>query len=219
MTQPHIILDFDSTFIQGETLDELAAVISASHHAGPQLQQQIAKITQDAMSGSIDFSEALQQRVRMLEIQPQHIEQVIKQCKTRITKSIADNRQFIRDNAAHIYIFSGGFEEIIVPVVADFGISAANVFANRFVYGSDGTVCDVDASQFMAQDQGKIKQLRALNLHGDVYVIGDGYTDLEMQDCGLVTQFFLFVENVKRENLLSKANQVINSFDQFIKIL
>ena len=54
-----VILDMDSTFIQEEVIDLLAA------HAG--VGAEVAQITAAAMSGGLDFSASLAQRVALLE--------------------------------------------------------------------------------------------------------------------------------------------------------
>ncbi|HPW63926.1 MAG TPA: phosphoglycerate dehydrogenase, partial [Cyclobacteriaceae bacterium] len=51
---------------------------------------------------------------------------------------------------------------------------------------------------------------------GDVYVIGDGYTDYEIKHAGLANKFFAFTENVEREKVLSKADHVAPSLDEFL---
>jgi phosphoserine phosphatase len=54
-----IVLDVDSTLVQGEVIELLA------EHAG--CQEQVAAITQRAMAGEIDFEQSLRQRVALLE--------------------------------------------------------------------------------------------------------------------------------------------------------
>ena len=57
-----LIADMDSTIVQGETLDDLAA------HAG--LKDQIAAITARAMNGELDFHAAIRSRVGLLRDLP-----------------------------------------------------------------------------------------------------------------------------------------------------
>jgi D-3-phosphoglycerate dehydrogenase len=58
--------------------------------------------------------------------------------------------------------------------------------------------------------------LKRLKLDGDVYVIGDGYTDYEIKHSGLANKFYAFTENVGRENVLSKADHIAPSLDEFL---
>ena len=54
-----IVLDVDSTLIQGEVIEMLAA------HAGH--EPEVAAVTEQAMRGEIDFEQALRSRVRLLK--------------------------------------------------------------------------------------------------------------------------------------------------------
>src|SRR5690606_2131531 len=65
-------------------------------------------------------------------------------------------------------------------------------------------------------NNGKVEQLKRLNLPGDVYVIGDGYTDYEIKHAGLANKFFAFTENVERENIMEKADHITPSLDEFL---
>jgi D-3-phosphoglycerate dehydrogenase len=47
-------------------------------------------------------------------------------------------------------------------------------------------------------------------------MIGDGYTDYEVKESGQANQFYLFTENVKRSELIDKADHVIHSLDEFL---
>ena len=62
-----LIIDFDSTFIKDETLDEIASIVSSSD-TDPYLKEKISNITNQAMEGKLDFKSALKQRVQMLKI-------------------------------------------------------------------------------------------------------------------------------------------------------
>ena len=59
----------------------------------------------------------------------------------------------------------------------------------------------------LAKTDGKIVAVRNLRLKGDIYVIGDGYTDYQLKEMGLAKKFIAFSENVKREIILKKADK------------
>jgi D-3-phosphoglycerate dehydrogenase len=58
--------------------------------------------------------------------------------------------------------------------------------------------------------------MRSLQLDGDVYVIGDGYTDYEIRESGLANRFYAFTENVLRPSVVEKADYVSPSLDDFL---
>ncbi len=60
--------------------------------------------------------------------------------------------------------------------------------------------------------------LKSLDLQGDIYVLGDGYTDYEMREAGLANRFYAFTENIQRENVMSKADYIIPALEEFLYI-
>jgi D-3-phosphoglycerate dehydrogenase len=47
-------------------------------------------------------------------------------------------------------------------------------------------------------------------------MIGDGYTDYEVKEAGKANKFYAFVENVRREKIVKKADKVVESFDEIL---
>ena len=64
--------------------------------------------------------------------------------------------------------------------------------------------------------QATAKSGKKLKLKGEVFIIGDGITDYEMRSVGKASKFFAFTENVNRKQVVSKADQVIGTFDEFL---
>ncbi|MBI2659820.1 phosphoglycerate dehydrogenase [Candidatus Woesearchaeota archaeon] len=212
------IIDFDSTITQVEALDELAAISLKDNPKKAEILKEIKKITDLGMEGKIPIKESIYRRVKMLNANKSHIEQLIKTLQKKITPSFLRNRHFFQSNLSRIFIISNGFTEIILPVVKKFGLSEKNVFANDFIFDERGNITGFDESNTLANENGKTEMLKSLNLDGDIYVIGDGYTDYKLSETGLVTKFFAFTENVEREIVTEKADHVIPSFDEFLYI-
>lgn len=111
------------------------------------------------------------------------------------------------------------FKECIFPITDEFGIPRDHIFANTFILNSNDEVVGVDMKNPLAYDNGKVKILQSLNLQGEIYVIGDGYTDYLMRKDKLAHKFFAFCENVRRESVIKKANYVVEDFDEFLRII
>lgn len=216
--QKTFIIDFDSTFINCETLDTLASIIYQDSEELPKISAMIANATNACMAGEVGIHESLVSRVKILKIQKQHVLAAVDLLRQQITTSFVRNRAFIEDNAKDIFIFSGGFSEIIIPIVAEFHIPSSNVYANRFIY-SDNKIIGIDESCLLAHNNGKAKQLENLQRADNVYVIGDGVTDAEIKNAHAHVTFYLFTENVFRKNLVNRADKVIGSLDEFISDL
>lgn len=125
---------------------------------------------------------------------------------------------FFKEYRDRIYIVSNGFKEFIVPIVQELGVKPENVFANTFEFDENGDVTGFDHDNVLSSNNGKVEQLKRLDLKGDVYVIGDGYTDYEIKAAGLANKFYAFTENVSRENILENADHITPSLDEFLYV-
>ncbi|MCU0325729.1 MAG: HAD-IB family phosphatase, partial [Spirosomaceae bacterium] len=214
--QKYFVIDFDSTFTKVEGLDELANIALAGHPNRKEVVQQIRDLTEQGMNGEITFSEALSRRISLLKANRRHIDELVDFLYTKVSDSFTRNEKFLTEFADNILIISGGFKEFIVPIVTSMGLKEENVYANTFVFDDEDNIIGVDESNVLAHEKGKVKILQQLNLDGDVYAIGDGYTDFELRSSGLATQFFAFTENVEREKVIAKADHVVPSLDEFL---
>jgi D-3-phosphoglycerate dehydrogenase / 2-oxoglutarate reductase len=214
--QKYYLIDFDSTITQVEGLDELAAIALSNHPDKNSVVSQIKALTDKGMNGEISFEEALSQRISLLNANKSHIESLITFLKGKVTESFDRNQAFIKEYADEIFIVSSGFKEFIVPVAIALGFKEENIFANTFVFDANDNIIGVDNSNYLAQNGGKVKLLKSLNLNGHISVIGDGYTDYELRKEGLVNRFYAFIENVEREKVTKEADFVIKTLDEFL---
>jgi D-3-phosphoglycerate dehydrogenase len=212
----YFVIDFDSTFTKVEAFDVLADISLKDHPEKEQRTKQIHDITNQGMNGSISFRESLEKRLNLLAPTQSHLPALVKQLKGMVSESFKRNKEFFKKYSDNIYIISNGFKEFIEPIVTDFGIKSENILANEFRFDTEGRVIGFDTENPLSSNNGKVEQLKRLNLPGDVYVIGDGYTDYEIKHAGLANKFFAFTENVERENIMSKADHITPSLDEFL---
>lgn len=212
-----VIIDFDSTFTRVEGLDLLAEIVLSDHPQREERLQAIRDITERGMNGELSFSASLKERLSLIRPHRSHIERLVERLKEEISPSFRRNERFFQEYASHIRIISSGFREFIEPVVATLGIQPEQVFANCFLFDSEGYVTGYDESIPLAHDQGKVKLLQSWQLPDEeVYVIGDGYTDYEIKAAGLANAFYAFAENVRREKVFSHADAVLPALDEFL---
>lgn len=219
MKQKNIyIIDFDSTFTQVEALDELARISLKKHPEKDAIFQKIEDYTNLAMEGKLSFGESLAQRVKLLEANEDHLKQLITHLKKKVSASFSRNAEFFKKHADEVLIVSGGFKEFITPVVSKFHIKKENIYANTFVTTGDGKIIDYDHSNPLSEEGGKVKLMQQLNLEGDLYGIGDGYSDFQLRESGLIKKFYAFTENISRESIVKKADHITPSFDEFLYV-
>ncbi len=212
----YFVIDFDSTFTKVEAFDVLAEITLKDHPEKESIQKQIFEITNQGMDGSLSLRESIEKRIQLLAPNKKHIEQLISHLKNLVSDSFNRNKEFFTTHSSNIFIISNGFREFIEPVVTEFGIKKENVFANEFIFEDSGKVVGFDKENPLSANNGKTEQLKRLNLPGDVYVIGDGYTDYEIKHAGLANKFYAFTENVEREKVVAKADHITPSLDEFL---
>ncbi|QHT66628.1 phosphoglycerate dehydrogenase [Rhodocytophaga rosea] len=212
----YIIIDFDSTFTKVEAMDELGAISLQGNADKDKIIQEIKHITDLGMNGELSFTQSLEKRIELLNANKAQLPQLVERLRTKVSNSFERNRAFFMEYADNIMIISNGFKEFITPIVTEFGIKEENIFANTFVYDEKGNIIGFDRSNRLCANKGKVEQIKSLNLQGDIYVIGDGYTDYEIKEAGLANKFYAFTENVERERVLSKADHIAPSLDEFL---
>jgi len=216
--QNYYIIDFDSTFTQVEALDELARISLNKHPDKEAIFKKIEDYTNLAMEGKLSFSESLAQRVKLLEANEDHLKQLITRLKKKVSSSFSRNAAFFKKHADEVLIVSGGFKEFITPVVSQYHIKKENIYANTFVTTGDGKIIDYDHANPLSEEGGKVKLMQKMGLKGDLYGIGDGYSDYQLRESGLIKKFFAFTENIARESIVSKADHITPSFDEFLYV-
>ena len=214
----YYIIDFDSTFTQVEALDELARISLEGSPDQEQVYKEIERFTNLAMEGKISFREALAGRVALLRANKEHLQKLIKHLKKKVSKSFDRNREFFKQNADTAWIVSGGFKEFIVPVVSPYGIREENIYANTFKFDDNGYIIGFDDTNPLSNEGGKVQLLKDLNIQGKIYGIGDGYSDFQLKESGLIEKFFAFTENISRKSVTDKADHVTPSFDEFLYV-
>ena len=212
----NFIIDFDSTFTQVEALDLLTEIVFSQGDNREIVLKEIKEITNLAMSGKLDFRTSLEKRISLLKPSKKHIDDLITELKKEVSVSFKRNKEFFEKYRNHIYIISNGFKEFIVPIVKEYGIKQDQVFANTFRFNKKGIATAFDRRNVLSSNNGKVKQIKNLKLPGEVFVIGDGYTDYEIKMAGLANKFFVFTENVERKNILQYADHIAPSLDELL---
>ncbi|UKJ07979.1 HAD-IB family phosphatase [Solitalea lacus] len=212
------IIDFDSTFTQVEALDELVKISLDGHPDKNKVLKQIEDYTNAAMEGRLSFTESLRERVKLLGANEEHLKKLVKVLKKKVSKSFSRNRKFFEKHSDEVYIVSGGFKEFITPVVSDYKIRPENIYANTFEFDKKGTIVGYDTENPLSQEGGKVKLLKELNWDGNLYGIGDGYSDFQLKESGLIKKFFAYTENIERSSVVKNADHILPSFDEFLYV-
>ena len=177
-----LIADMDSTMIQGESLDDLAAIAGVG--------DKVAAITARAMNGEIDFKGALRERVGLLNGLP---EAALKEAYDSIAPTPGAEAlvRTMRAHGAFTALVSGGFGFFTSRVRGRLGFDHDEANTLEIV---DGHLTGQVVEPILNRD-GKAAALVRLCRErglptGDALAVGDGANDLTMiQRAGLGVAF------------------------------
>ena len=214
-----LIIDFDSTIIDLETLEFLASFSLQGNNQKHNIIQKISHYTDLAMNGEITFQESLEIRLKLMNIHKKHINETIKVLNDKIDTSFLNNINFFKKYMDCTYIVSGGFKSIIEPVLLSSTNTNWNIFANELKFNHEGYVIGVNQDNPLAFSKGKVELVKDLDLKNDIIVIGDGYTDYEIKKYGLAKYFLAYTAHAKRTNVINDADKICEDFNQVIEFI
>jgi phosphoserine phosphatase len=171
-TKRLVQLDVDSTFIQQEAIELLAA------KAG--VLEQVSRITESAMRGDLDFEQSLRARVGLLKGLPDAaIAEVQKEIT--ITDGAEDLVNTLHAKGHSVSLVSGGFIDIIEPMIRRLSIQYFKANKLEVINGVLtgellGPVIDRAAKASALREFAVLSGVEIEN----TVAIGDGANDLDM---------------------------------------
>jgi phosphoserine phosphatase len=194
------VFDFDSTLMDGETIDFFASKIG--------LEEEVSKITELAMQGELDFFESLTTRVKLLEgLDLNVVNEVCKNLPYMVgaKEAIAG----LKSKGYKVIVFSGGFRNAtgyakdILGFDADFS-NVLHVRENRLsgLVGGD-MMFDFSKGDMLQRIQGLLGVSKE-----DTIAVGDGANDRSMFAHASLKVAFCAKDILKKE-----ANAIIDEKD------
>lgn len=166
------VFDFDSTLMDGETIDFLAVPLG--------LEEQVAGITERAMAGELDFYKSLRARVALLEgLEEEKVNAICSDLP--MMPGAAEVVAGLKERGYTVVCFSGGFRNATKPACERLGIHAD--FSN-FLHAENGVLTGEVGGEMMYSNAKGDMIVRMQGLLGvgreDTLVVGDGANDLSM---------------------------------------
>ncbi len=167
-----IVLDVDSTLIQGEVIELLAA------HAGQ--HEAVSEVTAAAMAGEVDFEESLRERVARLEGVPASALDAVYD-ELVLSPGARTMVRTLRRLGYRFALVSGGFSQITDRLAEDLGIHYSRANELEVVDGvlTGRIIGDVVDRAGKAQALKEFADAVGVPLEA-VIAIGDGANDLDM---------------------------------------
>jgi len=166
------VFDFDSTLMDGETIDFLAEPLG--------LKDKVASITEMAMRGELDFFESLIMRVKLLEgLEEKKVNEI---CHNLPYMPGADETiKALKKEGYKVLVFSGGFRNATSYAKEVLGFDAD--FSN-ILHSKNGVLTGLVGGDMMFSNSkgDMLQRIQAVLGVGkeDTLVVGDGANDLSM---------------------------------------
>ncbi|CAH1801987.1 unnamed protein product [Owenia fusiformis] len=211
-TADAVCFDVDSTVIQNEGIDELAAFVGAG--------DKVSELTKKAMGGGMTFREALSIRLKIIRPSINQLTDFINHRPPALTPGISTLVSLLHQRGVDVYLISGGFRELIEPVAKILNIPNDNLFCNRIKFYYDGDYAGFDEHQPTSESGGKGRVINLLKSKYDykkLVMIGDGATDMEASPPA--DAFIGFGGNVQRPAVKKGAPWFIENFQELINEL
>lgn len=194
------VFDFDSTLMDGETLEFIADEIG--------IRQEVSAITTKAMNGEIDFFESLIERVSFLKGIPE--KKVNEICQNLpLMKGAKETVSELQKAGIKIICFSGGFKNALIPAKKHLGLDGE--FSN-ILHAKEGFLTGLVGGEMMFSDSKGHMLLKLQNIlkisPEQTIVVGDGANDISM--------FYHAQEKIAfcaKEILKAKASIIIEEKD------
>jgi phosphoserine phosphatase len=167
-----VVMDVDSTLIQQEVIELLAAKAGA--------QDKVKEITEAAMRGELDFAASLKARVALLEGLPETAIAEV-QSEIALTPGARTLVKTLHQLGHSVAVVSGGFTSVIEPLVKELGITHYRANTLEIIGGKlTGKVLDPIIDR--AGKAVALKDFAAIEgvLLEQTVAIGDGANDLDM---------------------------------------
>ncbi len=167
-----VVLDVDSTLIEDEAIELLAAEAGSL--------DEVAAVTDRAMRGELDFAESLRSRVATLAGLPSSVHATVG-ARIRVTPGAERMIQGLHEAGHVVAVVSGGFHELLDPLAERLGLDLWR--ANRLETAEGrltgcvaGPVVDAAAKRDAVEEWSRELGIPLAR----VVAVGDGANDLEM---------------------------------------
>ncbi|KQO64803.1 phosphoserine phosphatase SerB [Curtobacterium sp. Leaf261] len=167
-----VVLDADSTLLEDEVIELLADAAGT--------REEVARVTERAMHGDIDFVDSLRQRVATLAGVSAATFRTV-QSAVRLTTGAAALVDGVHSIGGTVGVVSGGFHEVLDPFAAELGLDHCRANRLEILDGALtgrvlGPVVDAHAKAAALREWAVEDGVSSLH----TIAIGDGANDLEM---------------------------------------
>lgn len=194
-----VIFDCDSTLTAIEGIDEL----------GRDHREEVARLTNLAMSGAIRLEEVYAQRLGLLRPSQAEVARIGALYIERMVAGAEETVRTLRAEGIEVRVLSGGLAPAVRILARHLEIGDDHVAAVEIFFAADGSYAGFDAHSLLARSGGKRQWVEEQGdkLKRPVLLVGDGATDLEARPA--VAAFAAYTGVVSRPEVVRQADIVI----------
>jgi phosphoserine phosphatase len=171
-----VILDCDSTLSSIEGVDELAR----RRGVGPE----IAALTEQAMQGRVPLEDVYGKRLELIRPDRDLVRWLGDRYVETLVPGADELVRVLRDRGKDVHVVSGGILQAVLVLATRLHIPPANVHAVELRFGDGGRFAGYARESPLARAGGKGTIARGIARGRRFAAVGDGVTDLEMQEAG-----------------------------------
>jgi phosphoserine phosphatase len=207
-----VCFDVDSTVSPDEGIDVLAK------HAG--VGAEVAALTKEAMNGAVPFEESIKARLALIRPSLRMMRDCLANHPPRLTPGSLDLISRLERRGTHVYLVSGGFTHMVMPLAKQLGLPKGRVYANDLRFAPDGSYTGIDETAYTSKSGGKgalIAHLKERFRYDPIIMVGDGATDLEARPPA--DAFIGYGGVIVRDIVKKKADWFVTDFAELVNAL
>jgi len=217
-----VCFDVDCTITKQDTLDLLSEFM--------EIKDEVEELSKKAADGTMNLTDAMEERLARLACTPEDIKRFMlaHPPKDRLVPGVENLINALRTRGVEVFLVSGGFREVALPIAEHLGIPTKNLFCNSMCWDLDDKGQPIrlkgfDMNHPATHAQGKpqaIARIRRQYPYNNVVMIGDGITDQEaVEATGGADIFICYGGVVERQNVASRSDWFVRSYDDLMRCL
>jgi D-3-phosphoglycerate dehydrogenase len=206
------VIDFDSTFVNGESINLMIAAALKEHPKRAEMSGRLKILSDLCMKSEVGFKEYFKMKIEIVKqaLREEHMLKVAKILENKVSPDIVRLLIKARELDKKVIVLSNSFRLIMKDVMEKYGIDI--YFANKHVADKNGYIIGFDESNPLANDNGKENIVKFMKSKGfiqpeeKIMMIGDGMPDLRVYK-GKTSDYFLnFAINKNRKLKKHRVN-------------
>lgn len=227
------VIDFDSTFVEGESINMMIDIALKNYIKKKDVYNKLAVLSDLCMKSEISFKDNFRMKLEIVKqtLKEEHLIKVAGILKEKVSPDIVKILDKAKKLNKKVIVVSNSFKIIMKDIMKKYGVEI--YFANKHETDKNGFVVGFDETNPMANDNGKenvIKFLRNMNIiqpEEKIIMIGDGMSDLFVYKNHVSDYFLNFAINKNRKLKKHRADGDENfiicrkpeEIDEFIELI